>query len=210
MIAKNPTVKVTGEREYNSEGVRYREIEWTFDDINDVDLDGLTYSLRKEEGNLVLRATFEREEPIQEADGGDPLGPSLESPPAFSGEGTSDLNSRPPVTVESEDTQQPLSAENNVQQAPTASSGQGPDPQTQMNIDAETQRQMEEMFGVMVRAAVEGHGVTFRFFVPLEVVEAPGGGIDGKTVTWNIPLIQLIEPTDNEKYDEFKMVLEAW
>lgn len=212
-IERNPTVKVTGSREYDSEGTHYREIAWIFEDINKVDLEGLTYSYTMEEGKPVLRAIFEKisEEEVEETD----VGPAPAGTPdsfeeaaiAGTNKQSSAPSPEPSLTGKAGTNVEIPSSENSAVPAGSLANEQGLSLQEQMEIDAETQRKMEEMFNVMIMTALEGFSVKFRFILPREVHEAPGAVIDGETATWEIPLKNLVDPSVVTPFDEFKIVM---
>lgn len=212
-IKGNKTVQVTDSREYDLEGTHYREITWTFEDINEVDLEGLTYSYTTEEGKLVLRAIFEEitEEETRETD----VEPApAGTPDNFVEEGVAAANKQSATkSAESSSAgkagtnREIPSSESTAAPAGSLEGEQGLSAQEQMEMDAETQRQMEEMFNMMIMAALEGFSVKFSFYLPQEVLEAPGAQIDGMTAIWDIPLKELVDPNRVGGFDEFKMVL---
>jgi hypothetical protein len=233
-IEKNPTVHVTGQREYDSEGTHYREIAWTFKDINEVNLEGLTYSFTEVEGKPVLRAVFEEEpeeymnetaegstaEKRQQAEN---LSKSVEennaaaldeylfgnSPPPTASAGQTGANTPPSAGEAGTNTpNMPSYGGTAIAGTPSGGRGVGLTPEEQAAIDEETQRQTEEMVRIMIRAALDGYSVKFRFKLPNKVLEAPGGKIEGATATWEIPLKDLVEPAREGALDEFKMIME--
>jgi hypothetical protein len=208
-IESNPTVLVTGNREYDSEGTHYKEIEWTFTDINEVDLEGLTYSYIKEDEMLVMRAMFEdvaEEAPAAPANIGTPEN-FVEAPVSAAAGQSPDPGTALSPMSEAGSTGEITSSQTSPAPAVTSSGSQGLSAQEQMEMDAETQRQMEEMMEVMIRAALDGFSVKFRFTLPYKVLEASGAEIDGMTATWEIPLNDLVDPSRVGAFDEFKMVM---
>jgi hypothetical protein len=210
-IESNPTVQVTGNREYDSEGIHYKEITWTFEDIQKVDLEGLTYSFQKEGGKIIFMAMFEEVEMDKTQQPETVISPETpmdSTASALENEGIS------PVipTAAAAGTEEEIPSAGNIGGSEGSPSGdQGLDPQTQMEMDAEMQRQMEEMFNVMIMSAVEGFSVKFQFLLPYEILDAPGAKIDGNTAVWEIPLKELLGTSMSEagKYDKFIMVMNA-
>jgi hypothetical protein len=195
MIESNQTITVTAKREYDSEGTHYKEIEWTFEDINEVDLEGLKYTFRKEGNTMILRALFEEPNP-------EPAGETLEGdnttalfPSSSAGDPAAVADSRASLPVASPGS------------AAAASSTEGEPAQGQTPAQDMESDEMDEMVKVMVRAALDGFRVKFQFNLPYPVVDAPGAKIDGRTATWEIPLKGLVSPDSQESYDQFTMIM---
>jgi len=198
LIESNPAISVIAKREYDSEGTHYKEIEWTFEDINKVDLEGLRYSFHEDGDTMVLLALFEEEETeaAGETRDAENLSTSVSSPsraPVTVSENSGSVGSTN-ILPESEDASSPKEESMEPDGVPT---------------DYEESQQMEEMLEVMIRAAVDGFRVKFQFNLPHPVLDAPGAQVDGRTATWEIPLKDLLSPDDQESYDEFMMIMKV-
>lgn len=190
-IAANNTIKVTAKREYDLEGTHYKEIEWTFKDINEVDLNGMTYSFKKSAEVTTLQVLF--------SDAGVSLPKGNENPaPEQDQKKTLLMAPDDPISGSSSD-----AGERTETAAQNTPANEG----TNTVEESPENQEMEEMFEVMTRIMLKGHRVRFQFTLPHEVVEAPGGKIDGMTASWEIPLIDLLVPTEEGPRDDFRMVM---
>jgi hypothetical protein len=190
-IAANTTITVTAKREYDSEGTHYKEIEWTFKDINEVDLNGMTYSFKRSGSAATLQVLFSDE------------GIGI---PEDKGPLTPEQDRAEPVPMASDDPLSESSPETSENTGTAAENTTSNDMETAQEEFPENQ-EMEEMFEVMTRIMLKGHRVRFRFTLPHEVIEAPGAKIDGMTATWEIPLINLLAPTEEGTHDDFRMIM---
>jgi len=199
MIESNPTITVTAKREYDSEGTHFKEIEWTFKDINKVDLEGLSFFFRQEGDTMILQALFEEEDPgpATQETGNAPDSPAQ----------TSTLLTTPGAVSQDSGPAASLA----VPPAPGAADsnpGQGTQPDT-VSTDDEESQEMDEMLTAMIRAALDGFRIKFQFNLPYPVVEAPGATVNGRIATWEIPLKEVMDPNSGDNYDQFLMVMKA-
>jgi hypothetical protein len=190
-IAANPAINITVNREYDSDGKHYKEMEWTFKDINKVDLNGMTYSFKKSGDTATLQVLFSDE---------------AMGIPEESGNSSSVQDQEAPSPMASDELLREPSPET-VEETETATEGSPAGDGAPSMEEFPENVEMEEMFEVMTKAMLRGHRVKFQFTLPYEVMEAPGGKIDGRTATWEIPLIDLFIPTEESPRDDFRMVL---
>ena len=196
MIESNPTITVTAKREYDSEGTHFKEIEWTFRDINKVDLEGLSFSFRQNGDTMILQALFEEEDPGTVQETGNAPGSPAQAPSPLPAHGTvsHDPGAAAPFTVSP------------VPGSAGSTPGEGTQPDT-VSTDDEESQEMDEMLTAMIRAALDGFRVKFQFNLPYLVVEAPGATVDGRIATWEIPLKEVMDPNSEDDYDQFLMVM---